>query len=307
MLFSLQLDPLPKYDTESEGGRRLPVSSARCVCCLYAGREVVTLIRAVISLSLCLFLDPVAAVDLTLVPDNNIQLPCQLHSNLARVHWRFSEQTLHSDHKHYIYDGGLLILSASPSDAGEYTCDSVELINGRTYNRTVAAYRLQLHVGPTVWGGTTAGTEATDSVRGASSAAPGPSPTPHDEDALLPETLSDGGKITGLEVAVALLSLLCLVLTGVVFWDWIKRCWGCPGFAQGSGKDEGKRQAGDYVHIQDRSPEMKLMEAHSGRTCSANNNHTAVDFKGNGEHHFTPMINISALDGLGYINEESAI
>ncbi|KAG8003549.1 Semaphorin-4E [Nibea albiflora] len=85
--------------------------------------------------------DPVAAVDFTLVPGNNIQLPCQLHSNLAQVLWQFSGQTLHSNNKFFIYSGGLLILSASESDTGVYTCGSVEQINGRTYNRTVAVYQ----------------------------------------------------------------------------------------------------------------------------------------------------------------------
>ncbi|XP_060934882.1 semaphorin-4E-like [Limanda limanda] len=127
--------------------------------------------------------DPVAAVDFTLVPQNNIQLSCQLHSNLAQVIWRFSDQTLHSNHKYYIYSGGLLILSANESDAGLYTCDSVEQINGRTYNRTVAVYHLQLSSEPGV------------------------------EDSTTP------GRVTSLGVAVGLLSLFCLCM-GVIFCIW---------------------------------------------------------------------------------------
>lgn len=266
---------------------------------------------AVINLvHMCVFSDPVAAVDFTLVPQNNIQLPCQLHSNLAQVHWRFSHQTLHSDHKYYIYDGGLLILSASNSDAGLYTCDSVEQINGRTYNRTVAVYRLQLDPGPTAWGTTTpcnVVTNSPDSVRSVSATAPGPEPTHHNEDPLVAETLSDTGKITRLEVAVALLSVLCLSLGGVIFWIWIRGYWKCFTFAQRSSEKESKRQSAEYMHIHNRTSEIKLLGPESGRPCSANNNHSAVDFKGNGEHHFTPMANISSLDGLGYINDESEI
>lgn len=261
---------------------------------------------------MCVFLDPVAAVDFTLVPQNNIQLPCQLHSNLAQVHWRFSDQTLHSDHKYYIYDGGLLILSASKSDAGLYTCDSVEQINGRTYNRMVAVYRLQLDSGPTVWGSTTPGNEVTnssDSIHSVNgTTAPGPDPpTLHNEDPLFPKTLSDTGKITRLEVAVALLSLLCLSLVGVIIWIWIRGRLECFKFSQRSRESESKRQSTEYMHIHNRTSEIKLLGPESGRPCSANNNHSAVDFKGNGEHHFTPMANISSLDGLGYINDESEI
>lgn len=256
------------------------------------------------------FLDLVAAVDFNLVPQNNIQLPCQLHSNLAEVQWRFFDQTLHSDHKYYIYDGGLLILSASASDAGLYTCDSVEQINGRTYNRSVAVYRLQLDSGPTVWRSTTPGnvvTNSSDSVHSVSTSAPGTTPTIHIEDPLLPETRSDTGKITRLEVAVALLSLLCLSLVGVIFWIWIRGRLECFKVSQSSSEKESKRQSTEYMHIQNRTSEIKLPGPESVRPCSANNNHSAVDFKGNGEHHFTPMANISSLDGLGYINDESEI
>ncbi|XP_053286809.1 semaphorin-4E isoform X2 [Pleuronectes platessa] len=252
--------------------------------------------------------DPVAAVDFTLVPQNNIQLSCQLHSNLAQLVWRFSDQTLHSNHKYYIYSGGLLILGASESDAGLYTCDSVEQINGRTYNRTVAVYRLQLCSGPRVGDSTTPGTEVTnssDSSPRVITAAPRP------EDPSSPETHSDTGRVTRLEVAVGLLSVFCLTLMGVIFCIWSGGRWACFRFApvlQSPSESEGKRQpACEYMHIQNRTSEVKLLGPESGRPCTANNNHTAVDFKGNGEHHFTPMANISSLDGLGYINDESEI
>ena len=250
-------------------------------------------------------LDPVAAVDFPLVPQNNIQLSCHLHSNLAQVVWRFSDRTLHSNHRYYIYSGGLLILSASESDAGLYTCESVEQINGRTHNRTVAVYRLQLCSEPGVGVSTTPGTEVTNSSDSSpppvSTAAPGP------EDPVSPETHSDTGRVTRLEVAVGLLSLFCLCLMGVIYCIWSGGRWACFRFApvlQSPGESEGKRQSPcEYMHIQNRT----LLGPESSRPCTANNNHPAVDFKGNGEHHFTPMANISSLDGLGYINDESEI
>ncbi|KAM9357614.1 semaphorin-4E [Symphorus nematophorus] len=254
--------------------------------------------------------DPVAAVDFTLVPENNIQLPCQLHSNLAQVLWRFFDQTLHSNNKYYIYSGGLLILSASESDAGLYTCESVEHINGRAYNRTVAVYQLQLYSGPGAGDSTTPGNEVTnssDSIHGLNTAAPGLKPDEDIVDPLAPENQSDTSRVTRLEVAVALLSLLCLSLMGVIFWIWSQGRWGCLKFSQRSSESEVKRQSAEYMHIPNRTSEIKLLGPECGRPCSANNNHSAVDFKGNGEHHFTPMANISSLDGLGYINDESEI
>uniref|UniRef100_A0A3Q1FJZ2 Si:ch211-129c21.1 n=2 Tax=Acanthochromis polyacanthus TaxID=80966 RepID=A0A3Q1FJZ2_9TELE len=252
--------------------------------------------------------DPVAAVDFTLVPQNNIQLPCQLHSNLAQVHWRFSDRMLHSDSKYYIYSGGLLILSASESDVGLYACDSVEEINGRTYNRTVAVYHLQLYSGPEAGGSSTPGTEvinSSDSIHSVNTTAPGPGVLIEEPPA--PETQSDTGRVTHLEVAVAVLSLLCISLMGIIFWIWNRERWECFKFVQSSSSSEAKRQSAEYMHIQNRTSEIKLLGPECGRPCSANNNHTAVDFKGNGEHHFTPMANISSLDGLGYINDESEI
>ncbi|XP_034530507.1 semaphorin-4E [Notolabrus celidotus] len=255
--------------------------------------------------------EPVAAVDFTLVPENNIQLPCQLHSNLAQVLWRFSDQTLHSNNKYYIYSEGLLILSATESDLGLYTCDSVEQINDKTFNRTVAVYRLKLSSGPIVEESTTPGTEvsdSSDSIPSPNTAAPGAGPNQSIEDPSSPENQSDTGRVTRLEVAVALLSLLCLSLTGVIFWIWSRGHWECLKFAKrSSAASEAKRHSTEYMHIQNRTSEIKLLGPEPGRPCSANNNHSAVDFKGNGEHHFTPMANISSLDGLGYINDESEI
>ncbi|KAM3620313.1 uncharacterized protein V6R79_021414 [Siganus canaliculatus] len=250
--------------------------------------------------------DPVAAVDLTLVLDNNIQLPCQMHSNLAQVLWRFSDQTLHSNDKYYIYNGGLLILSASHPDAGVYSCHSVEHINGRMYNQTVAVYHLKLDSDHDAGDATTPGTEVTNSVNGLNTAAP--VPDPGTEDLLLPENQRDTSMVTRLEVAVGVLALICFSLMGVLFWIWCQGRWGCFTLAKrSSSESEVKRQSAEYMHIPNRTSEIKLLGPEPGRPCSANNNHCAVDFKGNGEHRFTPMANISTLDGLGYINDESEI
>ncbi|XP_071751857.2 semaphorin-4E [Centroberyx gerrardi] len=254
--------------------------------------------------------DPVAAVDFTLVPENNIQLPCQPDSNLAQVHWRFSDQTLHSNNKYYIYSGGLLILNASESDAGLYTCDSLEQVSSRIYNRTLAVYRLQPHTEPGAGDVPTVGNEVTnssDSIHSQHTAAPGLIPDPGGEDPLPPENQSEASSIVGLKVAVVLLSLLSLSLTAVVLWNLSRGRFVCFKIPQSSSESEGKRHSAEYVHIQNRTSEIKLLGPESGRPCSANNNHSAVDFKGNGEHHFTPMANISSLDGLGYINDESEI
>ncbi|XP_041861619.1 semaphorin-4E [Melanotaenia boesemani] len=258
--------------------------------------------------SQCPQLDPVVAIDLALVPGNNIQLLCQPHSNLAQAHWRFSNQSLHPSNKYYIYDGGLLILNASESDTGVYSCDSIEQINSRTHNRTVGVYHLHLHSEPEVVVYPTPRPTVTKTfIHTLRTAAPEPGSGSGSEDPLSPESHSTSSRVSRLEVAVALLSLLCFSLMGVILWIWIRGHLKCFKFLQSSKDREGRRESADYMHIQNRTSEIKLLGPELGRPCSANNNHSAVDFKGNGEHRFPPMANISSLDGLGYIHDESEI
>ncbi|XP_029905127.1 semaphorin-4E isoform X2 [Myripristis murdjan] len=260
-----------------------------------------------VNISQCPQPDPVATVDFALVLENNIQLPCQPDSNLAQVRWRFSDQTLHSDNKYYIYSEGLLILNASESDAGLYTCASLEQVKGRIYSRTMAVYRLHPHTEPGVGDSNTGGDNSSDSTHSHHTAAPGLIPDLGDEDPLPPENQSFEGRVVGLKVTVALLALLCFSLAGLLFWNFTRGHFECLQASQSSSESKERRHSAEYVHIQNRTSEIKLLGPEAGRPCIANNNHSAVDFKGNGEHHFTPMANISSLDGLGYINDESEI
>ncbi|XP_036441983.1 semaphorin-4E [Colossoma macropomum] len=89
--------------------------------------------------------DPLVRKNRTLVLGNNIKLPCQQDSSLAQVNWQFDGQPLNpSSRKYSIYNDGLLIYNASVSDAGRYTCKSVEQAVSRRYHRTLAVYELRL-------------------------------------------------------------------------------------------------------------------------------------------------------------------
>ncbi|XP_076009159.1 semaphorin-4E-like [Genypterus blacodes] len=254
--------------------------------------------------SLCPTADPVAAVDLILIPKNNIRLPCQLHSNLAKVHWRLHQETLQSNHKYVFYSGGLLILDAAESDAGLYSCDSVEHVNNRVHNRTVAVYRLQPYsdVGP----GFVPTTNPTTSNSSSNH-----SPSKDITDQELKEMQTDTSRITRLQVGVGLLTLISLCLIGVIAWMWTRQSStrqqrsGKPQvwarFLKRSGQKGRKRPSNEGMHIQNTAPAENILAP------TPNNNHTAVDFKGNGLQLATSMANISCLDGLGYINDESEI
>lgn len=246
-------------------------------------------------------------MDVVLVPGNNVQLPCQAHSNLAQVLWQFSHQTLHSSNKYYIYSAGLLIANASESDAGLYTCYSAEQVRTRTFTQTVAVYRLELDSASGGPDSTTPGHDlinASGSFYGHNTAAPGLMPVPIDPSS--PENQSDPGRVTRLEVAVALLSLLCFSLIGFIFWNWIQGRLKCFKSGQRPVQAEGLRPPGEYMHIPTRPSEIKLPQVRSERPFRANNNHSAVDFKRTEERRLTPA-NVSTLNGLGYINDESEI
>ncbi|KAL7854599.1 hypothetical protein SRHO_G00167890 [Serrasalmus rhombeus] len=88
---------------------------------------------------------PVMPKNRTLVLGNNVKLPCQQDSSLAQVNWQFDEKPLNPSSKKYsIYNDGLVIYNASASDAGRYTCESVEHVVSRQYHRTLAVYELHL-------------------------------------------------------------------------------------------------------------------------------------------------------------------
>ncbi|KAJ0032287.1 hypothetical protein NQD34_002368 [Periophthalmus magnuspinnatus] len=246
--------------------------------------------------------DPVAATDVALTPGNNVRLSCELHSNLAQVHWQFNHQPLHSNGKYYIYSGGLLILDTSESDTGLYICDSMEFINGRTYNRTMAVYNLQRGV-DTGQATTPANKKTTDFDKFLSTTTPEIGIV----EPLTPGNQKEYGKMSSLEVAVTLLSLLCLSLIGVILYIWVRGHLKCLKITQTSSQNEAKRQPPEYVPIQNRDSETKLLGPVPGTPCISNNNHCTVDFKQNGVHRITSLANISSLNGLGYINDESEI
>uniref|UniRef100_A0A4W5NTS8 Sema domain-containing protein n=1 Tax=Hucho hucho TaxID=62062 RepID=A0A4W5NTS8_9TELE len=78
-----------------------------------------------------------------LVKYHSIHLLCQPASNLAQVSWHFARQPLQLRDRYQMLGQDLLIVSAVASDAGRYTCQSLEEVKGRLYTRTEAAYILQ--------------------------------------------------------------------------------------------------------------------------------------------------------------------
>ncbi|XP_047662432.1 semaphorin-4E-like isoform X2 [Tachysurus fulvidraco] len=80
----------------------------------------------------------------TFYPGNEVRLLCQPGSNLARGQWSVNNHTIQNSNKYHIHHNNLLILNASGSDAGFYTCTSVESSNGNDYVIQTASYELRL-------------------------------------------------------------------------------------------------------------------------------------------------------------------
>ena len=260
----------------------------------------------------------------TLVSGHHIKLQCRPDSNLARVSWRFSGGVLRSDDKHYVYDGGLLVLNASSSDAGRYTCDSVEQVAGRPYTKTVAAYEVRPRTPPSP--PPTAQPDEEETVKeeeeettepptSAITPAPGQSVRTRPMDPpLTPQSHSDAERLVGLKVAVVLLTLL---LAATLAWNLKGRCRRF--LPQKAGAGQGKAPSSDYVDS-NRTTGQKLLPSASSITTttnaistnntitanSKNNNHAHVDILRNGEHLFSGR-HVSSPDGLGFINDESEI
>lgn len=73
----------------------------------------------------------------TFYPGNVVRLQCQPGSNLAQVQWSVNNHIIAKSNKYQIYNNNLFILKAADSDAGLYTCTSIEssnVIQRVTYN-----------------------------------------------------------------------------------------------------------------------------------------------------------------------------
>ncbi|XP_036817452.1 semaphorin-4E-like [Oncorhynchus mykiss] len=93
--------------------------------------------------SMCPRSVPVKPLTLPFNVGSPIHLPCQPASNLAQVSWHFAKQPLQLRDRYQMLSQDLLIVSALASDAGRYTCQSLEEVKGQLYTRTEAAYILQ--------------------------------------------------------------------------------------------------------------------------------------------------------------------
>ncbi|KAK1790808.1 hypothetical protein P4O66_014664 [Electrophorus voltai] len=136
------------------------------------------------------------AANVSFLPGFSVKLLCQPGSNLAQLQWHVDGHPIVNSNTHHIHRDGLIILNASASAAGRYTCTSVESSRGRDYVTQNVVYELSPRAGP----------------GGASG-----------------ETMSrTQGRQHNLLVLVVMVVLLSLTLAGLVLWNFHKGYFALP-------------------------------------------------------------------------------
>ncbi|XP_060761395.1 semaphorin-4E-like [Neoarius graeffei] len=77
-------------------------------------------------------------------PGSTVRLQCQPGSNWAQVKWLVNNHPVKNSNMYHIQHDSLLILNATGSDVGHYTCTSEETSNGKTYITQIITYELRL-------------------------------------------------------------------------------------------------------------------------------------------------------------------
>ncbi|XP_035384177.1 semaphorin-4E [Electrophorus electricus] len=136
------------------------------------------------------------AANVSFLPGFSVKLLCQPGSNLAQLQWHVDGHPIVNSNTHHIHRDGLIILNASASAVGRYTCTSVESSRGRDYVTQNVVYELSPRAGP----------------GGASG-----------------ETMSrTQGRQHNLLVLVVMVVLLSLTLAALVLWNFHKGYFALP-------------------------------------------------------------------------------
>lgn len=94
--------------------------------------------------SICPEADPLTPVEQYIRTGGNLKLFCTNPSNRAATIWEQNKQTLTPTLRNQFLKDGLLILNTSDTDAGLYSCLSVERSKTDEYTSTVAEYKVTI-------------------------------------------------------------------------------------------------------------------------------------------------------------------
>lgn len=178
-------------------------------------------------------------------PEGNLKLQCSSPSNLAETVWKRDGQNLKATGNVQFLLDGLLILNASDSDSGHYSCLSVEESKTGRYMSTVVEYKVTI-------GATGSG----------------------DGRHIGPEAQTNGPSVAGLQVLIVLLSVSLLAL---LTWNFYKGHIPLPCFRRKMGQKEkqggGNRTVAYHEAQSSAQTEGELLEP--GKDNGTDRNHSS--------------------------------
>lgn len=198
--------------------------------------------------SLCPKAEPSTPVSQSIWPGGNLKLLCINPSNLATTVWEQDKQTLGPSARHQFLRDGLLILNASDSDAGLYSCLSEESSKTDRFISTVAEYQVTIA-----------------SINGKG------------DPLLFPHAQRDAPSVAGLQALVVVLFILIVAL---VAWNFYKGHLRLPCIRRGKTGEQSPEvpevmPIDSSINKQHTRPENKPLV--SGANSSSNNNHSTVE------------------------------
>ncbi|KAM3605192.1 uncharacterized protein V6R79_022053 [Siganus canaliculatus] len=222
-------------------------------CTLLSGsqRELIQSVKEG-NASFCPEADPVQALSQSIWPGGNLKLRCPSPSNLAKIIWERDGTVLTPTTRLQLLRDGLLILNASDSDAGRYSCRSVERSKTDEYTTTVAQY--EVSIGPAGAG-----------------------------DRFRPEPQRDGPSVAGLQAVIVVLVASFFVLLA---WNFYKGHIPLPWNCRKQNREQSQDQNQDHLNpsvTNQVAPRPELAEVKP--LVSGTNNGTRNNNDGNSAAH----------------------
>lgn len=181
-------------------------------------------------------------------PGSMVRLQCQPGSNLAQVRWHVNDHPVKTSNTYHIHHNSLLILNASDTNAGHYTCTSEESSNGNMYVTQITTYELRL-----------------ENFIGHPS--------------IQPLVQEQQNTLLALKVLVIILTLILLLL---VSWNFYKRYFAIPGcFNKAEERPQNISGFQEPLQIVNSNK-----AAATGYSSNSNNNHNRrIEFHNTGNQH----------------------
>ncbi|XP_031710968.1 semaphorin-4E [Anarrhichthys ocellatus] len=225
--------------------------------------------------SLCPDADPVKPMNRSIWPQGNLKLQCPSPSNLAKTSWwRDGSPLTASTRLQLLQDGSALILNATDSDAGRYSCLSVERHKADAYSTTVAEYLV--------------------SVAPAGSG---------NRNGILPQAQMDGPSVAGLQALVGLLVVALLALLALNFYKGhIPLPWNCT--KKNAERSQETHEQGGLDSYQDA---VRCAPADDKALVSGANNSSSTNHTGREAAFSVAEGSDSPKVTLQYIDDESVI